>query len=93
MRHVLQMMIHLVFHVIDDTLGDPGIDIALQDADQLADTQSAEGHDQQADQQCQILTYQRLVYDASSDDGGHQSYGSRQQDGHKHKGKLQPVRP
>ena len=33
--HVLEMVVHLVFHVENDALGDPGVDIAFQHTDDL----------------------------------------------------------
>ena len=66
--HVLQMVVHLVFHVKDDALGDPGVDIALQNADDLRESQGKEGHEQELDEQLHVPTDQGLVHNAARDD-------------------------
>ena len=89
--HVLEMVVHLVAHVEDDALGDPGVDIALQHADDLRDRQGHKGHQQKLDQQLHVLSDERLVHDASGDDRGQQADGGREQDRHEYKKKLQPI--
>ena len=64
----------------------------FQNTDDLTDSQCAEGHEQQPDQQCQILSYQCLIHNPAGDDGREQSYRCGQQDCHEYKQKLNPVR-
>ena len=93
MRHVLQMVVHLVFHVEDDALGDPGVDVALKHADDLREGQREEGHEQELHKQLHVPADQRLVHDAARDDRGQQAHGGGQDDGNKHQQKLEPVGP
>ena len=89
--HVLQMVVHLVFHVEDDPLGDPGVDVALQHGDDLGGGQSHEGEKQELDQQLHVLAHQRLVHNAPGDDAGQQAQDRREQDRHEDQQELRPV--
>ena len=89
---MLQMIVHLIFHVEDDPLGDPGIDIALEDRDHLGGRQRDKGQDQQPDQQRHVLSHQRFVHDPPDDDARQQTEHGRNQDRHEHQHKLKPVR-
>ena len=93
MGHVLQMVVHLVFHVKDDPLRDPGVDVALQHRDHLGGRQRDKGQDQQTDQQGHVLPHQGLVDDAAGDDAGQQAQHRRNQDRHENQQELEPVRP
>jgi len=90
-RHVLQMVIHLVFHVEDDALGNPGVYVALQHTDDLGQSQRKEGHEQQPDQKLHVLAHQRLIHHAPGDDGGQQPDSGGEDDCGQHQQKLQPV--
>ena len=90
---MLQMVVHLVFHVEDDALGDPGVDIALENADDLREGQREEGHEQELHEQLHVPADQRLVHDAARDDRGQQAHGGGQDDGNQHQQKLEPVGP
>ena len=72
MGHVLQMVVHLVFHVEDNALGNPGVNITLQHRDDLGSRQRNKSRQQQAHQQRQILSHQRLVHNFPGDDAGQQ---------------------
>ena len=91
MRHVLQMVVHLVLHIEDDALGNPRVDIALQYGDDLGSRQRDKGHYQQPDQQAHVLPDQRLIYDPPRDDAWQQTEDCRNKNRHKHQQKLRPV--
>ena len=91
MGHVLQMVVHLVLHIEDDALGDPGVDITLQDADDLGAGQGDEGQDQELDEQRKIFADQGFVHDLAGDDAGQQAKHSREQNCRKNKNELKPV--
>ena len=91
MRHVLEMVVHLVLHVEDDALGDPGVDIALEHRDHLGGRQRDEGHDEQLHEQAHVLAHERLVDDPSGDDARQQADHGREQDRHEHQQELQRV--
>ena len=91
-RHVLKMVVHLVFHVEDNPLGDPGIDIALENRDHLRGRERHKRQDQQPDQQRHVFPHQRLIHDPPRDDTRQQAEDGRHQDCHKHQHKLKPVR-
>ena len=89
--HVLQMVVHLVLHVEDDALGDPGVDVALQHADDLRERQREEGHEQELDEQRHVPPHKRLVHDAPGDDRGQQADRGREDDRDQHQQQLEPV--
>ena len=91
MRHMLQMIIHLVLHVEDDPLGDPGVDIAFENRNHLRGRERHKRQDQEADQQRHVLSHQRLIHDPSRNDAREQAEHGRYQDRHKDQHKLQPV--
>ncbi len=89
--HVLEVIVHLVLHIEDDLLGDPGVDVALQHANDLGGGQRQRGEDQQLDQQGHVPAHQRLVHDAAGDDAGQQAHHRREENGDEHHEKLEPV--
>ena len=89
--HLLQMAVHAVAHVISDMLGDPAVQIALENADQIGAKGHGQGQQDQTDQSVHIPADQALVNDPSGQDRGHQLKGGRDKDGQDDQQHLLPV--
>ena len=92
MRHVLQMLVHLVAHVKNDALRDPRVDVVLEHTDQLAHGQRRERGKQELYKELHVPADQRLVHDTAGYDRRKESDGRRQQYRDEHEDELQPVR-
>ena len=90
-RHVLQMVVHLVLHVEDDALTDPGVDIALEHGDHLRRRERDEGENEELDEQRHVLPDEGLVHDLARDDAREQPDHRREQDRDEDEDELQPV--
>ncbi|MNH25215.1 hypothetical protein D3C79_851940 [compost metagenome] len=55
------MAVHLIFHIVDDILGDKGIQIILQYAEQSGNHRCTERSEHQQYEQPQILVWQSHV--------------------------------
>ena len=77
------MAVHLVFHVVDDAPGDPGVDVALQHPDHLAHRHRRQRRQAQPEKLGHVLVHQRLVHDPPGDHRGKQADGRRNENGDK----------
>ena len=68
MRHILQMLIHLIAHVKYDALRDPRVDVVLEHTHQLAHCQSGKCHKQELNEELHVFAHESLIDDASGDD-------------------------
>ncbi len=91
-RHMLQMVVHLVAHVIDDVLRYPSVDVVLEHADELTGHHSRQSDEQQLNEVAQILANKRLINDHSRDDRWHEADHRGNYDCHEHEHELQPIR-
>ena len=84
MRHILQMVVHLISHIENNALGDPCIDIGFKNRDRLRNCKSHNRSDQQFDQQRPVFSDQGLINDPSCDDGRKQADNCSRKDRDEH---------
>ena len=91
MGHMLEMVVHLIFHVEDYLLGYPGVYVAFQHSDNLGCRKGHKGHQKKPDEKLHIPPHQRLVHDAPGYDGRQKPHRGREQYRRKHQQKLEPI--
>ena len=91
MRHVLEMLIHLVAHVEDDLLGYPRVYVVLKHSYKLAHGKSRERRQKQLDKKIHVLADQGFVHDAPRYDRRQKPHSGRKQYRDEHENELQPV--
>ena len=89
---MLEMVEHLVLHIKNDALGNPGIDITLQNTDHLRYGEGGKSEENQLNQITERSAVRtESIYNSAGDDGRIQADNGREQNCHEDKKKLQPV--
>ena len=92
MGHMLEMVEHLVLHIKNDALGNPGIDITLQNTDHLRYGEGGKSEENQLNQITERSAVRtECIHDSAGDDGRIQTDNSGEQNCGKDEQKLQPV--
>lgn len=88
---MLEMVVHLVFHVEDNTLGYPRVYITFQHAYDLGGGEGHKGHDKKLYKKLHIPPHQRLVHYAPGDYRGEKTYPGGEQNGDEDEEKLKGI--
>ena len=85
------MAVHLIFHIENDALGDPGIDVTFNNRDHLRCSKRNESSDQKLDQKTEVIAEERFIDDLSRDDRRQKSDNGRKEDREDHEGELKLI--